>query len=135
MNTDARGCLSVRLQGTERWPNIGLEPTRNSLRSCLAAALVRGSGAALDGRDRCPSETACRVVSTKLSENMQKESVGMMLVSLHDKAEIEAFVRQNALLYLFELGDLDDFFWPSTVWYARKAEDTIQQLALLYIGV
>ena len=66
---------------------------------------------------------------------MSRESVGMMLASRHDKAEIEAFVRQNPLRYLFELGDLDDFFWPSTVWYARKAGDTIQQLALLYIGV
>ena len=28
-------------------PNIGLEPTRNSLRSCLAPALARGSGLAL----------------------------------------------------------------------------------------
>jgi hypothetical protein len=66
---------------------------------------------------------------------MQRESLGMMLVSLHDKAEIEAFVRRNPLQYLFELGDLDDFFWPYTVWYARKAADAIQQLALLYFGV
>src|SRR5262245_52694229 len=58
-----------------------------------------------------------------------------MLVSLHDKSEIELFVRQNPLYYLFELGDLDDFFWPHTVWYAYKTGDTIQQLVLLYIGM
>jgi GNAT superfamily N-acetyltransferase len=57
-----------------------------------------------------------------------------MLVSLHDKAEVEAFVRQDPLRYLFELGDLDEYFWPSTVWYARKAGQAIEQLVLLYLG-
>lgn len=61
--------------------------------------------------------------------------MSVMPVSLHDKGEIEAFVRQDPLLHLFELGDLDEFFWPYTLWYARKAADTIQQLALLYTGL
>jgi predicted GNAT family acetyltransferase len=59
----------------------------------------------------------------------------MSLVSLHNKTEIEAFVRQNPILHLFELGDLDDFFWPYTVWYALKETSTIRQLALLYLAV
>lgn len=57
------------------------------------------------------------------------------LVTLHDKAEIEAFARRNMLNHLFEIGDLDDFFWPYTSWYGWKAGDEIQQLALVYGGV
>jgi ribosomal protein S18 acetylase RimI-like enzyme len=55
------------------------------------------------------------------------------LVSLHDKAEIEAFARKNPAIHLFELGDLDDFFWPYTVWYGWRDEGgELRQLALLY---
>jgi len=39
--------LGVGHGGRASRPNIGLEPTRNSLRSSLAAALARGSGPAL----------------------------------------------------------------------------------------
>lgn len=59
----------------------------------------------------------------------------MSFVSLHAKAEIERFVRQNPILHLFELGDLDDFFWPYTIWYALKEASTIRQVALLYFAV
>jgi ribosomal protein S18 acetylase RimI-like enzyme len=58
-----------------------------------------------------------------------------LLVSLHNKAEVETFVRQNPLLHLFELGDLDDFFWPYTIWFAYQPADTIQQIALLYTAL
>ncbi|MCG8353173.1 MAG: GNAT family N-acetyltransferase [Chloroflexales bacterium] len=58
----------------------------------------------------------------------------MNLVSLHEKREIEAFVGQNPFLHLFELGDLDDFFWPHTIWYALKEQDAIRQLALVYMA-
>ena len=57
------------------------------------------------------------------------------LVSLHDKAEIEAFACQNPFLHLYELGDLDDFYWPHTVWYGWQVEGHIQQLALLYTAL
>jgi RimJ/RimL family protein N-acetyltransferase len=58
----------------------------------------------------------------------------MRLVSIHSKDEIEAFTRKNPLVHLYEIGDLDDFFWPNTIWYALKDEHQIQQLALLYIS-
>lgn len=32
------------------------------------------------------------------------------------------------------MGDLDDFFWEHTTWYALKQDQSIQQLALLYTG-
>ena len=44
--------LGVGHGGRASLPNIGLEPTRNSLRSYLAAAIARGSGPALDGAVR-----------------------------------------------------------------------------------
>ena len=56
----------------------------------------------------------------------------MSIFSLHDKDEIEAFLRRNVFLHIYTIGDLDDFFWPYTTWYARKAGDQIEQVALLY---
>ncbi len=56
----------------------------------------------------------------------------MMLLSLHNKAVIEAFVRQNPFVHLLEMGDLDEFFWNYTIWYALQDGRTIRQLALVY---
>jgi ribosomal protein S18 acetylase RimI-like enzyme len=56
----------------------------------------------------------------------------MLPVSLHDKAEIAAFLRRTPWLHMYHLGDLDDFFWPYTAWYASKANGKIDQLILLY---
>lgn len=53
---------------------------------------------------------------------------------LHDKAVIEAFLRQNTDLHLYEIGDLDEFFWPQTLWFARRQENQISALCLLYVG-
>jgi len=55
-------------------------------------------------------------------------------VVLRDKAEIERHLRHNIYLHLFEIGDLDDFFWPSTTWYALKDDNQVRELALLYRG-
>src|SRR5690348_341675 len=59
----------------------------------------------------------------------------MPVVSLHDRDEIERYLRQNPLIHLYELGDLDDFFWQYTTWYALKEGEQIQALLLLYISV
>jgi ribosomal protein S18 acetylase RimI-like enzyme len=58
----------------------------------------------------------------------------MKVMSLHSQQEIEAFLRSNPFLHLYCLGDLDDFFWPYTTWYALKDQQQITQLALLYTG-
>lgn len=58
-----------------------------------------------------------------------------MLVTLHDKTEIEAFLRQNVALHLYGLGDLDPFFWPFTQWYGWREGETLTALALLYIAI
>jgi len=56
----------------------------------------------------------------------------MPVICLHAKEEIESFAQQNPFLHLLELGDLDEFFWPYTVWYALKDAESIRQLALVY---
>lgn len=58
----------------------------------------------------------------------------MKPVSIHSKEEIAAFLRRTPLLHLYSIGDLDDFFWPYTLWYAAKEQDQIAELALLYTG-
>jgi ribosomal protein S18 acetylase RimI-like enzyme len=59
----------------------------------------------------------------------------MRPVSLHDKTEIAAFLRQKTWMHLYHLGDLDEFFWPYTIWYGAKSEGTLDQLVLLYTGL
>jgi hypothetical protein len=54
------------------------------------------------------------------------------IVNLHAKDEVEAFCRNNPFLHVYALGDLDDFFWPYTTWYALRQEGRVQQLVLLY---
>lgn len=53
-------------------------------------------------------------------------------ICLHDKKEIESFLRKNVYLYIYAIGDLDDFFWPYTTWYAWKEDDENRAIALLY---
>jgi GNAT superfamily N-acetyltransferase len=56
----------------------------------------------------------------------------MSLVSLHDKAQIEGFLRRNPFLHIYSIGDLDDFFWSDTVWYALVEGAQIEEIVLLY---
>jgi len=59
----------------------------------------------------------------------------MPLLSLHDKDAIERILRRNTPIHLYELGDLDDFFWPYTTWYALEEEGQIAEIALLYTAL
>ena len=56
----------------------------------------------------------------------------MKAVRVDDKNEIEAFLRQNVYLHIYAIGDLDDFFWAYTTWYALKHRNRIQAIVLLY---
>jgi ribosomal protein S18 acetylase RimI-like enzyme len=56
------------------------------------------------------------------------------IVCLHAKDDLERFCRRNPFLYLYTLGDLDDFFWPRTTWYALCERGQVRQLVLLYNG-
>ena len=56
----------------------------------------------------------------------------MRLISLHNKEEIERRLRRNTFLHLYSIGDLDDFFWEYTTWYAAAEQD--EPPVLLYSG-
>jgi ribosomal protein S18 acetylase RimI-like enzyme len=48
----------------------------------------------------------------------------------HDRAVLADLLGRDPQLYAYQLGDLDDFFWPYTSWFRRG-----EQVALLYHGV
>jgi len=54
---------------------------------------------------------------------------------LHGKDEIERFLRRNTFLHIYSIGDLDDFFWENTIWYALKNGDEIREIVLLYTAL
>ena len=60
--------------------------------------------------------------------------MAMGFVCLHDKQEIEHFLRRDVQLHLYSVGDLDDFFWPYTTWYGLKTNGSLSAVALLYSG-
>lgn len=55
-------------------------------------------------------------------------------VLLHDRAKIAAVLREDRPLHLYALGDLDDFFFPYTIWYALEEQGQIRQIVLAYTG-
>ncbi|UCG56386.1 MAG: GNAT family N-acetyltransferase [Phycisphaerales bacterium] len=58
----------------------------------------------------------------------------MTFLCLDDREEIEQFLRRNVYLYIYCIGDLDDFFWPYTTWYGLNTGGYIDAVALLYEG-
>ncbi|SBT45319.1 GNAT family N-acetyltransferase [Micromonospora narathiwatensis] len=48
----------------------------------------------------------------------------------HDRAVLAELLGRDPVLHAYQLGDLDDFFWPYTSWFRRGDE-----VALLYHGV
>lgn len=63
------------------------------------------------------------------------QGVCMPVICLHDKKAIEGFLRKNTGLHIYSLGDLDDFLWPYTTWYALTSNNTLQAIALHYTGL
>ena len=59
----------------------------------------------------------------------------MQVSPITDKAAIAGFLRRQAALNAYPLGDLDARFWPDTRWYALKDADRILEIALLYSGM
>jgi ribosomal protein S18 acetylase RimI-like enzyme len=51
---------------------------------------------------------------------------------IRDKQLIENFFRKDPLMHLYEIGDLDDFFWPQTRWIALGSEGNLISILLLY---
>ncbi|MHC1705848.1 MAG: GNAT family N-acetyltransferase [Tenuifilaceae bacterium] len=59
----------------------------------------------------------------------------MEFQTLHSKPEILKFLMTSPELQVYSIGDLDDFFWPKTIWYSFKGNDEIKALVLLYVGM
>lgn len=55
-----------------------------------------------------------------------------MLVETRDRERIAAWCRRDAGVQAYLLGDLDDFFWPHTRWFASEVNGVFEQVALLY---
>ncbi len=53
---------------------------------------------------------------------------------LHDKKQIEKFLREDTPLFIYHIGDLDDFYWNYTTWIALK-ENSVKAILLLYTAV
>ena len=58
----------------------------------------------------------------------------MKVISVHDKREIKRFLQGNIDLNIYSIGDLDDFFWPYTVWYGSGTANGLKSLVLVYTG-
>ena len=56
----------------------------------------------------------------------------MSVVELRDRDVLAAFLGRRAAVHAYELGDLDDFFWPSTRWLGWRPNGRVEQVALLY---
>ncbi|HJU46592.1 MAG TPA: hypothetical protein VJ689_00555, partial [Gaiellaceae bacterium] len=56
----------------------------------------------------------------------------MAVVELRDREEIARLCRRSPAVHAYELGDLDDFFWPHTRWFAWDGGRGPSQLVLLY---
>jgi ribosomal protein S18 acetylase RimI-like enzyme len=54
------------------------------------------------------------------------------VVDVRDRSVIAEFCRRRPAVHAYELGDLDDFFWPHTRWLGWQADGRLEQLALLY---
>lgn len=57
------------------------------------------------------------------------------LVQVTERDRIETFLRRDLALHIYEVGDLDPFFWPFTTWYGlESARGELEALTLLYSG-
>lgn len=58
----------------------------------------------------------------------------VQIVQTTDRTRIETFLRQDPELHVYSLGDLDDFFWPNTTWYAWEKAGSLREIVLVYSG-
>lgn len=56
------------------------------------------------------------------------------MVILTDKKILEKSLRRDAALNIYQIGDLDDFFWKYTTWYGDEAHEP-KNIVLVYAGV
>lgn len=54
---------------------------------------------------------------------------------IKDKNQIAQYLLKFPHLNYYHLGDLDDFFWPHTKWFANQTNGDIDAICLLYSGL
>jgi ribosomal protein S18 acetylase RimI-like enzyme len=54
------------------------------------------------------------------------------VICVSDRARLRAYFGRAPERHLYELGDLDDFFWPHTRWYALEHGGDLRAVVLLY---
>jgi len=74
------------------------------------------------------------VATLKMPSCDSRSSLLLPLSCLRDKQVIERFFSPQADLHVYSIGDLDDFFWPDTTWYALTIDHASVAIALLYTG-
>ena len=58
--------------------------------------------------------------------------LAVAVVELRDRDALARFFRERPAVHAYELGDLDDFFWPHTRWLGWMPDGRVEQVALLY---
>ncbi len=58
----------------------------------------------------------------------------MNITAIKDKQIIEKHFRKNTDLNIYSIGDLDDFFWNYTKWFAIGPNNNPEEIVLLYEG-
>jgi ribosomal protein S18 acetylase RimI-like enzyme len=94
---------------------------------------TRGTSETFRGIVEVPN-TVASPAATQREASMEFPAGGLSVTRVDKKCNVESYYRSgNVLLHLYELGDLDQFFWPHTTWYAlTDAENCHQTIVLLY---
>lgn len=58
----------------------------------------------------------------------------MEIQIIHNRDIIWNYLKNNSEQHFYTIGDLDDFFWPKTIWYGLMDKNDIKSIALLYVG-
>jgi ribosomal protein S18 acetylase RimI-like enzyme len=53
-------------------------------------------------------------------------------ICIHDRDELESFLRRDTFLHLYGLGDLDDAAWPFTTWHGVRRGGRLAAVILVY---
>ncbi len=51
-----------------------------------------------------------------------------------DRGQLERFLRKSPGLHLYSIGDLDDFYWPQTTWFAAWDGDQVVAVVMYWHG-
>lgn len=54
---------------------------------------------------------------------------------IRDRQTLHKFFKQNPYLYLYCIGDLEEYFWPNTKWFGWREKRTLKAVLLIYTGL